>query len=150
MTTEEQNYELLVANHAALDDPEAADFLIRALDVMHRVDDLVDEHTTAEAKIATVIAAMDLYVHPFFLKHPRTLYTTIHNCASVWADSVAWEQSEDPAQREWAEMARHAGIELYAAVADIKGGWAHRTVISREMREHVLREAVNEKLKAKG
>lgn len=135
---EDPAYEQKLANHACLGDAEAYDFLMRALEVFHRVDDVVDETTDAEFKITTVIKAMDLYVHPFFLKHSRSLHTAIRSCASVWADSVRWEHSGEPSKQAWAQHARHAGIELFAAMADLKGGWEHRRVVSLEVREYNL------------
>jgi hypothetical protein len=124
---------------------EAVDFLKRAVVLFHAGDDLIDERTEAEFKIGVLMAARELYGHPFFLKHSQALHAAIRTCVSTWADSVAWERSSDPDKVNWADHARHAGVDLIFVVADICGGWGHRRAVSREWRAYNLEVSQEEK-----
>lgn len=130
---------------AACGNQVALDFVNRGFEVFHMVDDLVDETTTAEFKLRTVIKAMELYCHPYFLKHGVALHGVIRNCADVWMQSVIWEKHPDKARANWAEVTRHCGLDLACAVADIEGGWDHRRQMSEEIRAYNLGVSAKEK-----
>ena len=119
---------------ACLSNAEAMDFLQRWVDYIHGIDDLIDEQTNAEFRIGLFIRALEIYNHPFYLKHRLTLNPVILNTTNLYADSVAWEQSEVAWQREFADYARHGGGEMVMAVAGIVGGYPHMRAISQEFR----------------
>lgn len=125
-------------DHACKGDAAAVDFVKQTWSVFHAVDDLFDENTENEFKAKLLVHAMGLYAHPFFVRNAHALNAVIRTCASTYLDSLAWEKSEDPDQRAWADAARHVGLELLFAVADICGGWEHRRAVSREWREYNL------------
>ena len=143
MTTEDMENEMF--DHLGKGDAMAIDFAKRAVGYFHMADDVIDEKPDAEFVIKTFVVGQDLYCHPFFVRHAHALNAVIRMCISTYADSVAWERSNDPAKREWADYARHAGLELLLAVADICGGWDHRREVSREWREYYLARAKAEK-----
>ena len=142
------NLEQVLIAGACKDNAEAIDFVNRALSYFHAIDDLVDENTTAEFKIRLLIAGQELYSHVYFARHAHWLNAIIRNCASTYADSVAWEHSADPAKQAHAEVWRHCGLELLFAVADLCGGWEHRRNVARDVRDYNLACAQAEKQKA--
>jgi hypothetical protein len=135
----EHDLEAEMIEHACKGDAAAMDFVHAAWALFHAVDDLIDEQTESEFRVKLLVSAMSLYAHPFFVRHAHALNAIIRNCASTYMDSVAWEKSEDADKRAWADVARHCGLELLFAVADICGGWEHRRAVSREWREYNLR-----------
>jgi hypothetical protein len=143
-------YELDLVARACQGDGQAADFVWRALDYFHAGDDLVDEDLTPEARLAVLVRAQELFTHAFFLRHGHALNAVLRGIESTYADSVAWERSEDEDKRAWAEHARHCGWEVILAVADLCGGWEHRRAISREVRRYQLSCAAEDKPSVKG
>ena len=121
------------------------DFLKRWSDYVHAIDDIEDEETTAEFRLATFVAALELYTHPFFLKHGAALKQVVYNCTNLYADAVAWEKSKVEWQRGFADWARHSGAEMVLAVARIVGGWPHMRNISLELRTVNWSEHHNER-----
>lgn len=119
---------------ACLGTAEAMDFLKRWSDYVHAIDDIEDIETTAEFRLSTFIAALELYTHPFFLKNSIALKQTVYNCTNLYADAVAWEKSPVAWQRGFADWARHAGAEMVLAIACIVGGYQHMRSISLELR----------------
>jgi hypothetical protein len=133
MTKARTDIELL--KRICLGNEEAMDFLSQHwAPYVHAIDDIVDEEVDAEFKIKAFARAAYLYTHPFFLKHVSALRQVILQVTNSYADSVAWEKSEMPWQRQWADHHRHAGMEMVIAVAMIVGGYDHARAISLEQR----------------
>jgi hypothetical protein len=118
-----------------LGQPEAMDFLLRWTAYVHAIDDIEDEKTTSEFRLAAFIQAVELYTCPFFLRHSAALKQVVLNCTNIYADSLAWEKSEDKWKRDFSNWARHGGTEMVLAVAAIVGGYAHMRRVSLEIRE---------------
>ena len=140
-------FETEMLNHACRGDAAAVDFTKRALAYFHAADDLVDTEQEPEEKLKTLVRAQELYTHIFFVRNAHGLNAVLRTCESIYADSVAWEKSDDPDQRAWADHARHCGFDLILAVADICGGWEHRRAVSRDVRLYQLACAAQEKQK---
>lgn len=122
-------------------DTEAMDFLSQHwAPYVHDIDDIVDEvlpargQVDAERVLRAFARAAYLFSHPFYLKHIGALRQVVLVVTNMYADSVAWERSAVPWQREWADHARHAGMEMVIAVAMIAGGYEHARAISQEQR----------------
>jgi hypothetical protein len=98
------------------------------------IDDIEDERTTPEFRLATFAAAVELYTCAFFVRHMAALKPVVLNCTNMYADAVAWEKSDVKWQRDFADWARHSGAEMVMAVAGIVGGYAHMRSISLELR----------------
>jgi len=101
---------------------------------VHAIDDIVDEDVCPEHKIEAFARAAYLYTHPFFLKNVCALRQVVLLVTNTYADSVAWAGSTSDWQRDWADHARHAGMEMVIAVAQIVGGYMHARAISQEQR----------------
>lgn len=101
---------------------------------VHAIDDIEDEDTTPEFRLRTFILALELYTHPFFKANELRLKQIVLNCTNAYADTLAWEKSETPWQREFADHYRHFGAELVIAVAQICGGYDHARSVSLEQR----------------
>lgn len=112
----------------------AADWLQRWATYCHAIDDVIDEGQGPEAVLAVLVQAVELYTHPFFLAHwfqLRPLVIAITNC---YADSVAWEKSDQPPEQAMADVLRFAGVEMYCLVAGICGGYDHMRKVSPRIR----------------
>ena len=123
-----------LVRRACLNNEEAMQFLLLWSNYVHGIDDLVDEKTDAEFRIGLFIQALELYNHPFYLKHRLTLNPIIVLVTNLYADSVAWEQSAEAWQQAFSDHARHAGAEMVLAVAGIVGGYPHMRRLSAETR----------------
>jgi len=77
-------------HRVCLGQPEAMEFLRRWSDYVHAIDDIEDTETTAEFRLATFAAALELYTCPFFARHAAALKPVVLNCTNLYADSVAW------------------------------------------------------------
>lgn len=115
---------------------EAMDFLANYwAKYVHEIDDIIDgERTEPEEILATFARAPMLFSHPFYLKHVSGLRQVVLNVTSTYADTVAWEKSKVPWQREWADHHRHCSNEMALAVATICGGYEHARGIMPELR----------------
>ncbi len=114
---------------------EAVDFLNRWSAYAHGVDDLIDETTDNEFKIALFARAIEIYSHPFYLKNLIALRQVALHANNMFADSVAWEKSDVKWQKDFADWGRHAATEMVIAVANIIGGYDHMRAVSLEMRK---------------
>lgn len=96
---------------------EAVDLLRLWNFYVHAVDDIEDETTTSEFRLRTFAMPIDIYTHPFYLKHLRELRMIVRLCTNAYADVVAWEKSDQKWQNEFADVYRHFGQEFVFAVA---------------------------------
>lgn len=115
---------------------EAMDFLANHWSpYVHEIDDIVDgDRPGAEEILATFARAVELYSHPFYLKHLAELKRLVLIINNLFADAVRWEKSADAWQRDWADHNRHIGMEMVVAVAQLCGGYEHGRRISQEQR----------------
>ncbi len=104
---------------------------------VHEIDDLVDEELTklqVAEKVCTIGAlALDLYTHPFFLKHSAVLRSHMLLNTNNWLDSVNCE-SEPGWKQGFSDWARHGWVDLVLVVAEICGGYAGMRNESMELR----------------
>lgn len=101
---------------------------------VHAIDDIEDEKTTPEFRQRVYVLALELYTAPFFRAHEARLKQVVLNCTNAYADTLAWEKSAVPWQREFADHYRHFGAEMVIAVAQICGGYDHARGLSLELR----------------
>lgn len=116
-------------------DPEAMDFLANHwAHYCHEIDDIVDGERTQPAEILLTFGrAIELYTHPFFVRHGAALRQMARNVTLMYAQTVAWEKIEDW-RAQWADHHRHCSIEMVVAVATICGGMAHAAAVVPELR----------------
>ena len=133
MTVAQADWQAL--ERCTLGNREAIEFLQLWRKYVHDIDDIIDgDRTEAEFVLATFASAAALYSHPFYLKNIAALRAVVFNVTNGYADSVAWEHSDKPWQREFADHYRHAGAEMALAVAGICGGYDHMRSLSLELR----------------
>lgn len=103
---------------------------------VHGVDDIIDAPAKPDPELVLecFARAAGLYTHPFFLANAAALRAVALSITLIYADSVAWEQSPEAWRRQWADHARHAGMEMVLAVALICGGYKHARAIGAEQR----------------
>jgi len=116
---------------------EAADFLANHWSpYVHEIDDIIDgDRPAPEDILATFARAIEVYSHPFYLRHMAELKRLLLVINNLYADTVAWEKSSEAWKREFADHNRHCGMEIVVAVAQICGGYEHARRISAEQRE---------------
>jgi hypothetical protein len=116
-------------------DPEAMDFLANHwAPYCHAIDDIIDgEKTNPEHILGTFARAIGLYSHPFYLRNLSALRQVATNVTVTYADTVAWEKTEDW-RAQWADHHRHCSLEMVIAVATICGGYDHARLVVPEMR----------------
>lgn len=119
---------------------EAMHWLQIGRQYVHEIDDLVDEsHGENKARIAERTCligalAIELYTHPFFVKHSQRLAQAMLNNTNNYADSVRWEQSAVEWQRNFSDWARHGWLDVCLVVAYICGGYENMRNESAELR----------------
>jgi hypothetical protein len=122
------------------DDVEAQEFLQLFNRWGHAIDDLVDGDEpkvvrASETIVRAFAMSVVLFGTPFYLRNFLALRQVTLLIANAYADAAAWEKSDIPWRRAWAEHYRHVGIEMAIAVALIVGGFDHARSVSAELRE---------------
>lgn len=92
---------------------------------VHFIDDVEDEETTAQFRMAIYMRAAMLYTHPFFQAHWQALRQVILGVTATYAQVIEYEKSPDAWKREWADHHRHCGMDMVVAIAGICGGVEH-------------------------
>lgn len=120
---------------------EAIDWIQIGHRYIHEIDDLIDEDLPqanrvrgAERVCRIGAIAIQLYTHPFFIKNGAALSQAMLTNTNNYADSVRWEQSEIPWQRNFSDWARHGWIDVALIVAYICGGWENMRNEAAELR----------------
>jgi len=125
-------------SRACLGNKEAMAFLSIWSAYVHAIDDIIDGDRDSNEDVLKAFAmAITLYSHPFYLKNLEALRQIAVNCTNCYADSVAWEKSDVPWQKEWADHYRHIGQEMVLAVASIcayPSSYEHLRSLSQEWR----------------
>ena len=103
----------------------------------HAIDDLVDGDVpfTPEAFLDVMMQANSLYSTPFYIENWFRLQPVIAQITSTYADSVAWEKSDEEWKRQTSDVLRLCGNDMIIQVAWIIGGYKHMRAISLKMRE---------------
>lgn len=124
----------------------AGDFLRVWRAYVHGIDDIIDGDITGpEAILGVFMQAAFVYSHPFYLSNLAALRQIVVNCTNAYADSVAWEKSDEDWKRNFADHYRHFAAEMVLAIAFICGGYNHMREASKYLREICWKEHHNEK-----
>ena len=136
------NADKILLERVCLGNAEAIDFLANHwAPYCHEVDDIIDrDRTGSEEILSTFARAIILYSHPFYLRNIAALRAVALATTNTYADSVSWERSAQPHQREWADFNRHVGMDMVIAVAQVCGGYDHGRSVSQELRETCFAE----------
>jgi hypothetical protein len=105
------------------------------------IDDLIDDdipkanRASGSERVCRIGAlALELYTHPFFVKHSTMLATAMLTNTNNYADSVQWEGSDTPWQSSFSDWAKYGWIDVLLIVAYICGGRANMRDHSAELR----------------
>lgn len=117
--------------------PDALRFLFHWNLFCHAIDDIIDSPIRAPANevIDSFAQANVLYTQPFYQANAIRLQTTVMLVTNAYADSVAWDKSENKGHLLMADVLRFAGNEMVFAIALICGGYQHMRRISAKVRE---------------
>ena len=118
-----------------LHNESAYTFLCQWHEVVHQVDDIIDEDVESKEKTIECFNRLhELYANPFYRRHEDKLSMIVTLVRNAYADSVEWEKAEAEWKRKWADFLRFAGNEMTYAIAYIIGGWTHLRFISRMLK----------------
>lgn len=119
----------------AKDNVEAVNFIMRWLQHIHHVDDIIDESPEPEQVIEAFVNATMLFgSDPFYRANWNVLYPINLLAANAYADSVSWQTSSDW-RALFSDVLRSYGNEMLLMVAYLVGGWKHMRKISPKLRE---------------
>ena len=138
MTSKTAAYNELLLR-ATRGDEAAFTYLVLFNQYSHTIDDIIDDGRDgkpmdAERVIGAFMQCAHVHSHPFYVRHAAHLHPVMLMVANAYADSVAWEKSDQDGPRTMADVLRCAGNEMVLAVAAICGGWAHMRSLSAELR----------------
>ena len=119
---------------------------------IHEGDDLIDIDVAnqdvpgaAERSCKLGAMALELYTHPFFLKHwPALKYAMLRNLHN-YRDSVLLGDSGQEWQRQFSDWARHGWLDVCITVGDICAGYEQTCNETLEMRALSYVDHHNEK-----
>ena len=105
-------------------DVEALNFILAFNTYCHMIDDIVDEEEgkKPEFVIKTFAIAAMLFSCNFWLKHHEKLIGNVLTITNTYADSVAFERSEEPWKKVMADTLRGAGHSMFILVLTMIGG----------------------------
>lgn len=103
----------------------------------HAIDDVIDGDVSysTESLLQLLIQANQVYSLPFYMQHALVLQPVVASVTNNYADSVAWEKSEQPWKRNIADVIRQCGNDMILTIAWICGGYEHQRKISLKLRE---------------
>lgn len=108
---------------------------------VHEIDDLLDndvpkaDRFSATERVSRIgILAIELYTHPFFVKHSQALGAAMVSITNSYTDSVHWEKSGTKWKANFSDWARHGWIDVCLLVAYICGGHQNMRNESAELR----------------
>lgn len=122
--------------------PDALAFLIAFHGYCHQIDDLIDGETAynPENLLKVLMTANALYSTPFYLQHAWRLQAVVASITNTYADSVAWENSDEKWKSGVADVIRQCGNDMVLVVAFIVGGYNNMRAISLKLREFAYKD----------
>ena len=122
---------------AANGNADALLFLMAFHVYCHAIDDLIDGdlEKSAENILDILMQANVLYSTPFYQAHSIRLGGIIASITNTYADSVAWEKSDEPWKKSVADVIRQCGNDMVLAVAAITSGYRGMRNLSLRLRE---------------
>lgn len=122
---------------AANGNQEAMVFLLAFHAYCHGIDDLIDGdlEKNTENILDLLMQANALYTTPFYQAHFVRLGGIVAHITNTYADSVAWEKSDDAWKRGVADVIRLCGNDMVLAVSAITSGYRGMRNLSLKLRE---------------
>lgn len=127
-------WDLKTHQRACCGNAEALNFLGKWASYVHNIDDAIDGDVPGpEHLLATFAQAIEIYSHPYYLRHISALKPIAIMITSTYADSVEFERSDVEWKRQWADQFRHVGKVMVEAVATLCGGYDTLRSVSQEL-----------------
>jgi len=111
-------------------DAVALDWVNLGRQYCHLIDDLVDEDLPranvaggGERTCKIGALALELYSHPFWMRHWQALKPAMMLNTIKYADSLRWENGKEEWQRQYSDWARHGWLEVCMIVGTLCGGY---------------------------
>lgn len=125
---------------AANGNRSALEFMVVWHEYLHEVDDLIDNEMQDKQQWIKVFAHANLvYSMDFYVSHAKELRLVVMLVTNAYCDSVLFEADSLQWKKQWADVIRHAGLEMIYAVAMICGGYDLMRSISVELKEYAHR-----------
>lgn len=106
-------------------------------------DDLIDrDKPVSDSDINGLMVAMmvSLPSNEFFTLNKSYLLPLTVTCINAWMDSNELQKSDDKRLRQSAWWLKQMGVELYAAVSYLTGGFSHMRTVSLKARSILMHE----------
>jgi hypothetical protein len=132
------NHELMAKLEEALAPyPEAIAFALDYRELVHAIDDLIDQpnRPTSEEILRMAALAGKTYSQPFWLRYGGILHITEQLVNNTYADSVIWERGDNIENRNSSDTLRHSGLDMFYAVVYITLGREKLREFSAPFRE---------------
>jgi hypothetical protein len=115
---------------------EALEFVDAWRHYIKAIDDMIDEQKhDPETLVKTLALACLCYSTMFYAKNSQLLKMLVLAISNSYLDSVAFEKDAELWKRQWADVLRHADLQLVCVVAMITGGWDLARQLSGPMLE---------------
>lgn len=127
--------------------PEALDFLKLHNEMVHAVDDIIDEPGQPPAQKLNVFRILwRYYNHPYYLRHASSGLNLLSLLNQIdYENSVKWEHSNVAWKVEAAKTLRHTSISMLFAVLAIECGAEKASELSEAFRAYTFEKHKDDK-----
>lgn len=129
------------------DQPLAAEFIRLWTELVHLLDDVIDEPNDSERTLLVQYITKCLYSHPFYIANQVGLEMVTTLVDNTYADSVLWENSGEEWKIMHADSLRHCAYDVFYAVVYILKGRAFLRKFSLKFREYSHKKHLNDIIK---
>lgn len=126
------------------DKPLAVEWLELYTMLVHKADDLVDEVTTTEQKMDTMLLSRMVWSHPFYLEFKSQLSLVDELATQCYLDAEKWKSSEEHWKQLSAEVLRHQCYNMFFAVILLTCGRKALREVSEPFREYTHLKHLND------
>jgi len=122
-------------------------FVILYNQYVHAIDDIIDEENKRndpEFILNAFAIANELFSCKFYRDNAHILQPIEFMANNTYADSVAWEKSDEKWKQESARTLRHSGLDVFFAAFCICCGRDKLREISSDMREFTTKSQLND------
>lgn len=117
--------------------PDAIAFLLAYCRYCHKIDDIIDEKiTNPEFILETTDLACQIFNCNFWRQYAGSLYVTERLINNDYADSVAWEKSQNTWEKNQADVLRNTANQMTFAVILLICGRDALRKLSSKIRTH--------------
>lgn len=138
-TSDAKLYERRTLLNLTCGNEEAASWIVLGREYIHLYDDIIDENLLGNGDknqgvqrlIRLAAMAIELYTHTWFKKNSLLLSSVMMISNLHFSDSVEWEKSDIPWQRQCSDWFRHGWLDAVMLTAYLCGGYEHASKHSK-------------------